>query len=189
MKTFKFSLLSLTAVLALWSSLWIARDFGWESQRYFSTQSVWLSLVCCGVMGFSWGSPKLQSTLVSITTFNMIIAGAVYHTLLNVENVGLRGHLAHTFVPVLMVLIYFLFLSEGLALRRFYLMLIYPIVYLTTFVLIGPLIAWYPYDFMDVSLHGLDGVLIYSFSFLTPAFIMLAGLLVITKKHVPSVKH
>jgi hypothetical protein len=184
MKRVRVSVLALTAVLALWSSVWIARDFGWESQRYFSTQSVWLSLACCVLLIFSWGSVKVRSTLVSLTTLNMIVAGVVYHTILDVESVGLRGHLAHTFVPLLMVLIYFLFLPEGLPLKRFYLLLVYPIVYLITFIFVGPLIAWYPYDFMDVSMHGLAGVLRYILSFLTPAIILLALTLLYLKQRV-----
>lgn len=106
----------------------------------------------------------------------------MFHLVLEVENFHFQAHLSHTILPIAMIIIFLWVLEESLPYTRFWWLLIYPLSYLTFFILFGESLAWYPYPFMDVSALGLMPVLRFSLGLLAPIFAFLALLLLILKK-------
>ena len=181
MKTKLF--LGMILALALWSSVWAWQQDQWVSQRFFTTQSVWLVVLSMSVALVFGLRHRFSVLLISITTMNMVITGSVFHLLLEVEHLHFQAHLSHTILPILMLLVFFFFLNDSLTWRRFYWLLLYPFAYLSFFIVYGPTLMWYPYPFMDVSVLGLAAVLRFSLGILTPVFTGLAlGLLTLQTK-------
>lgn len=174
--------IGLILFLALWSSWWAWGQDQWISQRFFTTQSVWLVVMSMFTLWRLGPKHPFVTGLVSITTLNMLITGLVYHLVLEVENFHFQAHLSHTILPLGMMVIFLWVLDDSLPYRRFWWLLIYPLTYLFFFILFGESIAWYPYPFMDVSVLGLMPVLRFSLGVLAPVFAGLALLLLTLKK-------
>ena len=163
--------------LALWSSWWAWGQDQWISQRFFTTQSVWLvvfTMILLIVLG-----PKhpIAVFATGITTLNMTITGLVYHFVLETPPLHFQAHLSHTILPLLMLGVFLFALEKPLPFKWGFVLLLYPLLYLSYFILFGAALNWYPYPFMDVSVLGLAAVSRFSLGVLTPVFAFLALLL------------
>ena len=191
MKTLKYDIKKptfwiggLTLILAIWSLTWniVFEEDGLLNIRYFTNQTTFLAIVISG-MSFSAFKDKPWFTyFAGLTLVNVVLTGLTFHFILDIDRpITLQGHLPHTFVPIL-YLIYFYLVLPGFNFRKFYLLLIYPLVYLFTFVVTGPLTGFYPYWFLDIETQGLAMVLQFTLGLMMPAFSLLAVLLLFTKQ-------
>jgi hypothetical protein len=89
----------------------------------------------------------------------------------------------HQVMPVVIVAdLLILPLRHRLAWRDIGLWMIYPVAYLTYSLARGPLVGWYPYDFIDPDEQGgYDGVALYTLG-ITAGFLLVALLVVIFSK-------
>jgi hypothetical protein len=101
-------------------------------------------------------SPALELARACVTTY-MIIVGIVYNTLL----VGLPGGvelawantILHVVLPIYVLLDWVLFADRGpVAWKRFWVVLIYPLVWLAVVLVRGATDGWVPYPFLNPKL-------------------------------------
>ncbi len=191
MKTLKYEIKSpafwiggLTLIFAIWSLTWniVFDEDGLLNFRYFTNQTTFLAV---GISGLSFSVFKDKpwfTYLAGLTLVNIVLTGLTFHFILDIDRpITLQGHLAHTIVPIL-YLIYFYLALPGFNYRKFYLLLIYPLVYLFTFVVTGPITGFYPYWFLDIETEGLAMVLRFTLGLMMPAFSLLALILLFTKQ-------
>jgi hypothetical protein len=174
----------LTLIFAIWSLTWniVFDEDGLLNFRYFTNQTTFLAV---GISGLSFSVFKDKpwfTYLAGLTLVNIVLTGLTFHFILDIDRpITLQGHLAHTIVPIL-YLIYFYLALPGFNYRKFYLLLIYPLVYLFTFVVTGPITGFYPYWFLDIETEGLAMVLRFTLGLMMPAFSLLALILLFTKQ-------
>ncbi len=186
MKRLTFGIILL---LALWSSWWAWGQDQWISQRYFTTQTVWAVMLSMLVLFILGTQHRFATLIVSVTTFNMIITGLVYHLVLEVTQLHFQAHLSHTILPLAMLGVFFFFLENSFTYRQVWWLLVYPLGYLGFFIVFGGVLAWYPYPFMDVGTLGLGPVLRFSLGVLAPLFFVLALGLVFIKQRIHKKDH
>lgn len=111
------------------------------------------------------------------TLVNITITGIVYHIILaSVWDpkglVFVADQLLHTATPILYVINWVFFrpksnMTYKMAISWF----LFPIVYLIYTLVRGPMVDWYPYPFIDVSVLGINQVLVNS-AFMTVFFLV-----------------
>lgn len=168
--------------LSVWSFVWSFDEGGILNQRYFTNQTIFLTVLTMVI----WLSPQNNkswfSYLASLTLVNLVLTGLTFHFILDIERpITLQGHLAHTIIP-LFYLGFYLFLMPGYHVSRFYRLLVYPIVYLLTFLITGPVTGFYPYWFLDIETQGFWGVINFTMGLMLPGFSVLAVVLLTLKQ-------
>lgn len=164
--------------ISLWAFIWAFDEGGLLNFRYFTNQTVFLSLLTMML----WLTPFKNHLgfrfLAGLTLVNLILTGLTYHFILDIDRpISLQGHLSHTLIPIF-YLGYYLRVLPGFKLKRFYAFLIHPFVYLLVFLITGPLTGFYPYWFLDIETHGLPYVLFFTLGLMLPGFSLLSlGLL------------
>lgn len=123
-------------------------------------------LLIVGVVGFAGRrrSPQLDLAYAAATTY-IVIVGIVYNTLL----AGLAGGIdvpwantvLHVIAPIYVAIDWLLFGDRRrLALKRLWLILVYPIVWLIVVLIRGASDGWVPYPFLDPA-TGYGSVAVY----------------------------
>lgn len=168
-------LMLLTMISSFWGLGWFFVVGRFPNISYFSNQAVLFVFVTVIAYYMSFDERKWFKYLASITLMNIMMTGIIFHLLLaNEFPPDFHSHLLHTVVPILYILFYFISISNPLETKKFYVILYYPLVYFLIFLLSGPLTGFYPYDFMNVSEHGLGPVLKVTLLFMTPAITVVA---------------
>ncbi|MFU8793553.1 MAG: hypothetical protein ACNA7K_05950 [Acholeplasmataceae bacterium] len=204
-KYFKLFMLTSAFLMSSWAIfLLVERIFAFPNQLdraiatvfYFTTQSnllVWVVLV----QSFTKLTAKSWfKTLSFIAVIDIIITAVIFHLFLApfLHSVELMQHVLHTFVPLIFVMFYALFLSSKMAYKKFYLSLIHPLIFLfLIYVFVEPFFgdrlnviypdyesARYVYPFLDPAYFssGIYGLILFIIGVLTP-FISLTAVLVI----------
>lgn len=153
---------------------------------YFTTQSNILIVIVSLLYLFKQKRGPLFTSISFITLINIFVTGVVFHTLLvpYMESVTFLNHVLHTINPILYIIFYFFIIKENLPAKKFYLSLIYPIVYmLLVYIIIEPIFgnmmevnlesfpsARYVYPFLDPGNYerGVRGLLMFNLGILAP---------------------
>ncbi len=99
---------------------------------YFTTQSNLLITIIALLFIFKKTTLKSFDALAFIALINITITGTIFHIILipYMSQVDLIQHVLHTVNPLIYVMFYFLFLNRNIPINKFYLGLIYPLVFL-----------------------------------------------------------
>ena len=155
---------------------------GIRNQWYFSNHSI-TSVVIVSVLFWSRFEDKVWfKYLAQIVLVNIVITATGYHFILAPETIDFYGHLGHTIIPIVYVIFYFSAVRAHLKLSQFWILIIYPLLYLALALLLGtwPL-GQYPYGFIDVDANGLENVLRFTLLVMFPVYTVLAFLLALVK--------
>jgi len=143
----------LTFLLSSWTIVWSMIDMEIWIFRYFTIQSNFLvMLVAIFYYTMKEDKPFFKS-LSTIALFNIIVTGVVFHTMLSEFSGSFLVELQHTFVPIIYIIFYFVVLKKGIEIKKFWILLIYPLVYFVIFFMQGFFTKWYPYPFMDPTIQ------------------------------------
>jgi hypothetical protein len=123
-------------------------------------------LLIVGLVGIAGRrrSPGLNLAFAAATTY-IVVVGVVYNTLLT----GLAGGIdvpwantvLHVIVPLYVAVDWLLFGDRGrLAVKRLWVILVYPIVWLVVVIIRGATDGWVPYPFLDPA-NGYGSVAVY----------------------------
>ncbi len=165
---------------AIYSTVWNLSDLIY-SHRYFTNQSVLLVLITFAI-AFKAKTQKPWYIILSFAALvSILLTSIVFHVLLADGQVSLQGHLSHTIIPIV-YLTYFFIYTTAPKLKHLLIGIIHPLLYFTFFLMFGGLLQYYPYDFMDVSMHGLRSVLFTSLGIILPISILIASLLLWLKQ-------
>ncbi|WP_336518089.1 Pr6Pr family membrane protein [Pollutibacter soli] len=162
--------LGLQFYLSIYTS---GKDLTEAITRYFSYFTIWINLViavCCAI-SLMPGSNRMKSFFkkpAAVTAIAVYItAGAiVYHTVLrkiwNPEGINrVADELLHLVVPVLFLMYWLFFTTKStLKWKHIFLWLIFPFAYLLFALTCGAIDHFYPYPFLDVTINGLNTVLL-----------------------------
>ena len=171
-----------TFLLSSWTVFWSLRDFNFGLLRYFTIQSNIMVLIVM-ILYYTMKEDKPYfKTLTTVTNFNIILTGVVFHTMLSQFKGSFLVELQHTLVPIFYVLFYYIVIKEGVELKRFWIQLIYPTVYFVLFIIIGWITSWYPYPFMNMGMVGAKMVFTTILLYMLPGMVMLAFLLTFAKQ-------
>jgi hypothetical protein len=153
---------------------------------YFTTQSNILIIIVSTLYLTKQKRGSFFTSLSFITLINIFVTGVVFHTLLvpYMENVTFVNHILHTINPILYIIFYFFIIQEHLAPKKFYLALLYPIIYmLLVYIIIEPFFgnmmeanlesfpsARFVYPFLDPANYerGIPGLLMFNLGILAP---------------------
>jgi hypothetical protein len=176
-------------VLSIWSFIWSFFDGGFLNQRYFTNQSVMIVMITLIVFLTSYKEHRYFKYLSAIALINIFITSTGFHFILRPANVGVQGHLSHTIIPLLYIVFYMIFIRDVLKLKAFWVVLIYPILYLIFAIILGPITQFYPYGFLNVDVLGLNAVLRFTLLIMVPLYTIIGfGLIYlksIIEKHYP----
>ncbi|MEY4136835.1 MAG: hypothetical protein RL205_963 [Actinomycetota bacterium] len=135
---------------------------------HFSYFTVWSNILTAIIMTMLAINPNRTSSLFRVLRLDalvmMIVTGIVYNVLLN--SGGHEGWdfisngIAHIWGPILTVIVFIIagprkWITTG----TIFAALILPILWLAYALIRGSIIGAYPYDFLDVSAHGMASVL------------------------------
>jgi hypothetical protein len=166
---------------------------------YFTTQSnVLITLiVILFILGYS--NRKWFKYIAFIGLLNIVITGIIFHLLLTpyMESVSFMNHVLHTVNPILYFIFYFVIITNYIGLKKFWVSLIYPLIYLSfVYAIVEPLFgdtfdfimpdyegARYVYPFLDPRLYdtGVRGLLVFNLGILAPLICILAVFLIFLK--------
>lgn len=144
----------LTFLLSSWTVMWSIIDMKIWIFRYFTMQSNFLVMLVAIMYYTMKESKPYFKTFSTITLFNIIVTGVVFHTMLSQFSGSFLVELQHTFVPIIYVIFYFVVLKEGIEVKKFWILLIYPMIYFVIFFIQGIFTNWYPYPFMDPTIQS-----------------------------------
>lgn len=166
---------------------------------YFTTQSNILLVIVSLLYLFKKKKGNGFTSLSFITLINISVTGIVFHTLLTpfMSNVSFLNHVLHTINPLLYIIFYFMVIEEHLPVSKFWISLIYPLIYMAlVYLIIEPVFgdlmeelmttfesARYVYPFLDPSQYerGIVGLILFNLGLLAPAMILLAFVLNLLK--------
>ena len=166
---------------------------------YFTTQSN-ISLVIVSLLYlFKKKKGNGFTSLSFFTLINISVTGIVFHTLLTpfMSNVSFLNHVLHTINPILYIIFYFMVIEELLPISKFWISLIYPLIYMAlVYLMIEPIFgdlmeelmttfesARYVYPFLDPNQYerGILGLILFNLGLLAPAMSLLAYVLNLLK--------
>jgi hypothetical protein len=132
---------------------------------YFTTQTNILLTVTSLFFIIKFHNKNWYKYLIFITLINVLITAIVFHVLLApyMENVDLIQQVLHTINPLLFIIFYFVFYGQNIAIKKVWICLIYPLIYLlNVYLIIEPIFgnlmeftmpnfnsARYVYPFLD----------------------------------------
>jgi len=175
-------------------------EFSFITLLYFTTQSNIIITCIAFFYLFTKKRGPLYTSFAFIGFLNILITGIVFHTLLipYMDHVSFLNHVLHTINPVLYTIFYIFVIEEFVPTKRFYISLIYPIIYmLSVYLIIEPLFgdmmerlmpdfvgARYVYPFLDPRTYpsGFSDLLIFNLGILAPSIALLSFLLSFLKQ-------
>ncbi len=123
---------------------------------YFTNLSNLLgaAVMLTGGLALLRGRPGVPDLLRGASALYLIITGLVFWTLLsntiNAQTIVWQNDVVHGVMPVALVLDWLLLPPKArIALGRASSWLVFPLAYLAVSLLRGPMVGWYPYDFLD----------------------------------------
>lgn len=175
-------------------------EFSFITFLYFTTQSNIIITIIAFFYLFTKKRGPLFTSFAFIGFLNILITGIVFHTLLipYMDHVSFLNHLLHTINPVLYTIFYIFVIEEFVPTKKFYISLIYPIIYmLSVYLIVEPVFgdmmerlmpdfvgARYVYPFLDPRTYpsGFSDLLIFNLGILAPAITLLSFLLSLFKQ-------
>ena len=169
---------------------------------YFTTQSNLLLTVTLLLFLLKKRHKKSLNYLAFITLVNIVITAVVFHILLvpYMEKIGFIHHVLHTVNPILYVLFYYIIYDQKLPLNKFWIALIYPLVFMASvYIFIEPFFgdlientipdfasARYVYPFLDPKNYKREtlGLLAFNLGLLAPIFTLFSYLLLYFKQKI-----
>ena len=156
---------------------------------YFTMQSNILTVVmllatAAAILAGRTQSPLMLLLRASVTTY-IVIVGIVYNTLL----AGLEGGISlewantvlHVAIPIYAAIDWIFFGDRpALAWNRFWIVLVYPIVWLIVVIIRGATDGWVPYPFLDPA-QGYGVVALYSVAIAVAVVVVGAGVWAISR--------
>lgn len=167
---------------------------------YFTTQSNILITIISYLYLRKKNDSILYSSLSFIALINILVTGIVFHILLTpyMSSVSFLNHVLHTINPLIYVLFYFVVVTEYPAIKKVWIVLIYPMIYmLFVYLFVEPVLgnnldqmvdvfdsARYVYPFLDPRNYerGFLGVLIFNLGILAPVMIIFSIFLLFLKQ-------
>jgi len=174
---------------------------------YFTTQSNLLITIIALLFIFKKTTLKSFDALAFIALINITITGAIFHIILipYMSQVDLIQHVLHTVNPLIYVMFYFLFLNRNIPINKFYLGLIYPLVFLVlVYTFIEPIFgnyiesivvdftsARYIYPFLDPRNyeHETLGLIGFNLGLLAPIITVVSYILLFLKVKLSHIIH
>ena len=176
-QSYKLSLLIPAFLVSSWAIfLLVYRIFEFPNQQdralatlfYFTTQSnilIWFVLL----LGFTkFAHHKWVQYLAFIALIDILITGIVFHVFLAsfLDQIELMQHVLHTVVPITYLLFYTLTIKQKLPIRKFYIALIHPLIFLiSVYLFIEPIFG----DILNVIYPDLESAR-YVYPFLDPVY-------------------
>lgn len=155
---------------------------GIRNQWYFTNQNNTLVVVTTVLFWTRFEHKTWFKYLSSIVLVNIVITATGYHFILRPDNIGFYGHLSHTIVPIIYVIYYFIAVRNPIKLSKFWINIIYPVVYLVLVLILGTFpLGEYPYGFLDVEANGLANVLQFTLLYMLPGYTLIAFLMTYLK--------
>lgn len=169
------------------------------TQFYFTTQSNILLTIVVFLFLFTQKRGPVFTSLAFIALINIFVTGVVFHTLLvpYMEHVSFLNHVLHTINPILYFMFYFFVIKEYLPTRKFFVSLIYPLIYMAfVYLIVEPIFgdmmernidvfesARYVYPFLDPGNYdrGFVGLLMFNLGILAPVISLISFLLCYSK--------
>ena len=200
------SFVSLNGTLGI--ILQIIRAFNFENRTaalattfvYFTTQSNSLVILIPLLFILGFNDKKWFKILAFITLINITMTSIIFHVLITpfMSSVGMMQHILHTTNPVLFIIFYFVIITDFVPLKKVWVGLIYPLIYILFVYLIaepilGDLLelaspsfqsARYVYPFLDPNQyqHGILGLLVFNFGIIAPLILLFTLFLAHLKK-------
>ncbi len=174
---------------------------------YFTTQSNLLITIIALLFIFKKTTLKSFDALAFIALINITITGTIFHIILipYMSQVDLIQHVLHTVNPLIYVMFYFLFLNRNIPINKFYLGLIYPLVFLVlVYTFIEPIFgnyiesivvdftsARYIYPFLDPRNYEREtlGLIGFNFGLLAPIITVVSYILLFLKVKLSHIIH
>ncbi|BCR36006.1 hypothetical protein [Mariniplasma anaerobium] len=167
---------------------------------YFTTQTNLFLTITSLFFILKLHNKSWYKYLIFITLVNVLVTAIIFHILLApyMENIELIQHVLHTVNPLLFIIFYFLFYEQVLPIKKFWICLIYPVVFLISVYLIiepfyGDLMvitmpdfnsARYVYPFLDPETYSREWLGLWSFIFVIIApFIAIISFISMWLKH------
>ncbi|HCZ23541.1 MAG TPA: hypothetical protein DHV05_01600 [Acholeplasmataceae bacterium] len=153
---------------------------------YFTTQSNLLVVIITSIYLFKQKRGPLFTSFAFITLVNLSMTGIIFHALLTpyMGQISFLNHVLHTITPILYILFYFLIIQPHLRISKFWVSLIYPLVYLVlVYTIIEPFFGdlmerlfstfsnpRFVYPFLDPASYetGVQGLLLFNLGILAP---------------------
>lgn len=162
---------------------------------YFTTQSNILVTLVAVLFLFKQKKGQGFAILAFISLVNISVTGIVFHLLLTpyMGSVSFLNHVLHTINPVIYLAFYYMIITQHLEVKKFWVSLIYPLLYIATvYVIIEPFFGdlmdqlmttfespRFVYPFLDPGNYerGVIGLILFNFGILTPLICLLSFLL------------
>lgn len=186
--SFKFIVLMLAFGFSMYGTFYSYVEFGLINIRYFTNQSNLLVFIVTFLMVFGFDQSKWFPKLALIALLDIVLTGIVYNLLLRELVVGFSEVqlfimlVTHTIVPILYVILYFIFVLDRPKIQSIYWMMLHPFLYFMIFQITGLFTQYYPYPFMDPN-QGVGSFLITNLVIILP-LLVLFGLAFIKLKQV-----
>jgi len=162
---------------------------------YFTTQSNLLITIAVLLFIFKKNDKKFYPYFAFISLVNISITALIFHVILvpYMTQVDFIQHVLHTINPILYIIFYFVFFRQHLDVKKFWISLIYPLLFLVSvYTIIEPLFgdyiesivtdfvsARYIYPFLDPKNYEREtlGLLSFNLGILAPLIALLSLLL------------
>ena len=162
---------------------------------YFTTQSNLLITIAVLLFIFKKNDKKFYPYFAFISLVNISITALIFHVILvpYMTQVDFIQHVLHTINPILYIIFYFVFFRQHLDVKKFWISLIYPLLFLVSvYTIIEPLFgdyiesivtdfvsARYIYPFLDPRNYEREtlGLLCFNLGILAPLIALLSLLL------------
>ena len=166
---------------------------------YFTTQSNILITLVVSLFLLGYSEKIWFKYIAFIGLLNILITGIIFHILLTpyMGSVSFMNHVLHTINPILYSIFYFVIITNYIQLKKFWISLVYPLIYLSlVYIVIEPLFgdifdfvmpdfegARYVYPFLDPRLYstGVRGLLVFNLGILAPLICAFAVFLIFLK--------
>lgn len=175
--SFKFILLMLSFGFSMYGTFYSYVEFGLNNIRYFTNQSNLLVFIVTFLMVFGWDKSKWFPKIALIALLDIVLTGIVYNLLLRELVVGFSEVqlflmlVTHTIVPILYVILYFIFVLDRPQIQSIYWLLLHPGLYFMVFQITGIFTQYYPYPFMNPN-QGLGSFLVTNLVVMLPLLVL-----------------
>ncbi len=175
--SFKFIVLMLAFGFSMYGTFYSYVEFGLINIRYFTNQSNLLVFIVTFLMVFGFDQSKWFPKLALIALLDIVLTGIVYNLLLRELVVGFSEVqlfimlVTHTIVPILYVILYFIFVLDRPKIQSIYWMMLHPFLYFMIFQITGLFTQYYPYPFMDPN-QGVGSFLITNLVIILPLLVL-----------------
>lgn len=175
--SFKFILLMLAFGFSMYGTFYSYVEFGLNNIRYFTNQSNLLVFIVTFLMVFGWDKSKWFPKIALIALLDIVLTSIVYNLLLSDLVVGFSEVqlfimlVTHTIVPILYMILYFIFVLDRPKVQSIYWLLLHPGLYFMVFQITGIFTSYYPYPFMDPN-QGIVSFLVTNLVVMLPLLVL-----------------